>query len=547
MMKRVEAITLPDDTAVQAAESGTKLDAGLLLSRLEESIITGKNPDKVTELIRKESLWRRLNTADRLRWAELAQMAEDPQTTIRILDSLNRENPSCTAAWQQHLELLSIVGPADAFAGLMARARPHLGELNLAAWRSSSHRYAVPEEKDMAVAAGPFERHHHHTGAMLRFLDLFAGRPDCFARQWADRNTQKQGYVPERRSMGLSDLEDHLGGRKTHGIYLMHTDGNVKTAVIDADLNKDLRGKPLTAGERAVVRREAVHLISRMKELSEKAGAVPLVEFSGGKGYHFWYFFKSPASALRVREALKGLARLIAPDLTVFTLEVFPKQDQPGGKGFGNLVKLPLGIHRATGKRSFFMDCKDRAVAAQLDFLASVQHADLQSMTAAWTAGPVAEVVLHPRWKSWAETYPELHNLRTVCAPLSQCMSLCLEGGTLSLREEKILYQTIGFIADGQKLLHYLLSHLTDFNPHLVDFRLSRLRGTPLGCRKIHSLMAYAGPMCRFDRKADYAHPLLHLKGWGESESPPSEKVTNLSSALGRLQTAIIDVERFLK
>lgn len=546
MMKRVETATHPHEAAVQA-ETGSKLDAGLLLSRLEESIITGKTPDRVAELIRKESLWRRLGTADRLRWAELAQMAEDPQTAIRILDSLNRENPSCEAAWQQHLELLSIVGPADAFAGLIARARPHIAESSHAAWRRPSPGRAVMEEKDMTAAAAPFDRHHHHTSAMVRFLDLFAGRPDCFARQWADRNTQKQGYVPEHRPMGLSDLEEHLGGRKTYGIYLMHTDGNVKTAVIDADLNKDLRGKTLDAGERAVVRREALHLISRIKELSEKAGTVPLVEFSGGKGYHFWYFFKSPASAMRVREALNDLARMITPDLTVFSLEVFPKQNQPGGKGFGNLVKLPLGIHRATGKRSILLDCKDRSVTAQLDFLASVKYADPQSMTAVWNAGPAAEVVLHPRWKSWAESYPDLHGLRSVCAPLSQCMSLCLDGGNLSLREEKILYQTIGFLDDGKKLLHYLLSHLTDFNPHLVDFKLSRLRGTPLGCRKIHSLMVYAGPMCRFDRGADYAHPLLHLKGWRESGSPPSEKVTNLSSALGRLQTAIIDVERFLK
>ena len=126
-------------------------------------------------------------------------------------------------------------------------------------------------------------------------------------------------------------------------------------------------------------------------------------------------------------------------------------------------------------------------------------------------------------------------------------MSLCLDGGHLSFREEKILYQTIGFLHDGKRQLHYLLSHLQDFNPHMVDYRISRLRGTPLGCRKIHSLTGYTGSACRFQRKADYPHPLLHLDDWQEPVLPASEKVENLSSALNRLQNAIVQVERFLK
>jgi hypothetical protein len=524
-----------------------KLDAGLLLSRLEESIISGKNRDKAFELIGKESLWRRLNTEDRLRWAELAQMAEAPQTACRIFDSLNRETPSCAVAWEKHLELLSIVGSAEAFAGLIARARPHIGEEGHAVWRNAVRSRTVVEDKDLVAAAAPFDRHHQHSDALVRFLDFFNGRSDCFARQWADRDTRKHGYVPERRPMGAADLEEHLGGKKTYGIYLMQSDGNVKTAVIDADLNKGFRDRALDANERTVVRREATHLISRIKELSKEAGAFPVVEFSGGKGYHFWFFFKEAAAANGIREALHGLAKRIMPDLTAFSLEVFPKQDQPGKKGFGNLVKLPLGIHRATGKRSFFMDCKDRSIPAQLDYLASVGHSDSKSMVAKWTIGTTAEVVVHPRFKSWAEGYPELYRLRTACSPLSQCMSLCLDGRGLSFREEKVLYFTIGFHSDGKRLLHYLLSNLPDYNPHLVDYRLSRLRGTPLGCRKIHDLTAYTGPMCRFECKSKYAHPLLHLDGWREAETPPSEKVTDLSSALTQLQTAIIQVERFLK
>ncbi|MBC2712029.1 MAG: hypothetical protein HGJ94_13910 [Desulfosarcina sp.] len=66
-------------------------------------------------LLQKAALWRRLTPEDRLRWAELAQMAEDTATARSILDSLNREQPSCIDAWQRHLELLSILDLDRAF------------------------------------------------------------------------------------------------------------------------------------------------------------------------------------------------------------------------------------------------------------------------------------------------------------------------------------------------------------------------------------------------------------------------------------------------
>jgi len=523
------------------------LDAGLLLARLETRILKGEQPDQTRALLRKEAFWSRLSPEERLRWAELAQMAEEPATACLVLDSLNREQPSMVEAWQRHLEVLAILSPDKAFAALLARARPHIGEALHARWIKAPRAIAFSEDQDLQAAADPFDRYHHRMAALRRFMDLFAGREDCFARQWADRKENRQGYVPERRAFGPADLDEHLNGRKTYGIYLMRADGRIRTAVIDADLKKELRGRLPDARRRESVRREAVHMISRIKEISHAAGAAPLVEFSGSKGYHFWYFFKEPEASGLVRSALSSMVRQLEPDLTAFNLEVFPKQDHPGGKGFGNLVKLPLGLHRATGKRSFFMDCADRSVDAQLNFLSTVKYSALREMSDYLPGKDPARVVMHPRWKAWAEAYPDLYRLQCACGPLAQVMSLCLDGGALSLREEKILYQTIGFLPDGRRLLHYLMAGLPEYNPHMVDYRFSRLRGTPLGCRRIHELLGFAGPFCRFARSAAYPHPLLHIDGWKEPPVPPSEKAVDLTSALENLHTAILQVQRFMK
>jgi hypothetical protein len=450
-------------------------------------------------------------------------------------------------AWHQHLELLSMTGSREAFAGLLERARPYIGEKGHSQWIQSLRGDRHTDEEDLHAVAAPFDRHHQRMAAVQKFADLFSGRRDCFARQWVDRKAGKQGYVPERRPMTPTNVEEHLSGRKTYGIYLMNAQGLIQTAVIDADLKKELRGQTFDTRTRQRIRRETAHLVSRIKELSEAAGAYPLVEFSGAKGYHFWFFFDVPVQPGPVRIALSRLVQLVEPDLTAFNLEVFPKQDRPGGKGFGNLVKLPLGLHRLTGKRSYFPDCANRSVDAQLGFLPAVKHSDHRKMIACLAEKPAGEVVMHPRWKHWAQAYPELYRLQSACAPLAQVMSLCLDSGRISLREEKILYQTLGFLSDGRKLLHYLIGKLPEYNPHQVDYRLSRLRGTPLGCRRIHSLLGYAGPVCRFTCKAGYLHPLLHIEGWQEPARARAKKSDDLSSALKELQTAILQVERFME
>ena len=95
-------------------------------------------------------------------------------------------------------------------------------------------------------------------------------------------------------------------------------------------------------------------------------------------------------------------------------------------------------------------------------------------------------------------------------------------------------------------LLHLLLADQPEYNPHQVDFKLSRVRGTPLGCSRIHSLLGFTGDMCRFENPKGYAHPLLHLDSKQFQSQPKSEKIENLSSALENLKQSIMVVQQFI-
>lgn len=532
------------DRAVEIAQGP---DLRLVIARLEEGLIRDGDPGKVKMLLSREQVWRGAQAEECLRLARLAQMAGEVDTALQILEHLARSAPGNVGAWNELLDLIFLLGDRTRFAQALAAARSRIGE---EAYRRRAEAIGGWEAKafDSTVTASPFEDLLVRRQAMERYLRLFSGREDCFARQWANRAEGKSGYVPERRPFGPAELEEHLAGRKTYGIYLLQADARVRTAVVDMDLSPRFRTGKLSADDKRLVLRERQYLFARIKELSLQAGAAPLIEFSGGKGFHFWYFFDPAVEAAVARSFLETIRQALAGDISTFGLEVFPKQDSFSGKGLGNLVKLPLGIHRLTGKRSYFIDCADRSNEAQLGFLAGASLTDPARLAAVAASGRRAEVVAHPRLARWAEEFPELSQLEQSCPPLGQVIAVCQGRTSLSLREEKILFHTVGFLPRAKTLLHRLLREQPDYNPHMVDYKISRLRGTPLGCRRIHSLLGYAGDYCRFECAADYPHPLLHLgQGACAADCAKAEKVENLAGAIDGLKAAILQVERFLK
>lgn len=526
------------------------IDYRLFLAALEKRLIEGRETDADRRLLAKPEIWRNMSPAQKLNWANLAQMAGDVDTALAVISAVNAEAPENKAAWKIRMELLQVLDRRRDLVAVLARAKPWVGEQTCNAFVAGLPDDSSREEKkkDMSTALEPFERLHLQRHRIDRYFTLFAGRKDCFARQWADRAEGKVGYVPVRRAMNLGDVEDHLHGRKTYGIYLLDANDAVHVAAVDADLKQAVRGPRISAKMRAQVRREQHYLLSQIKASSRDVGAEPLVEYSGGKGFHFWYFFNPPVPAAAARSFLKGIVDTVAADLSVFSLELFPKQDRRQGKGLGNLIKLPLGVHRGTGKTSFFMDCADRSRDAQLDFLAGVSHVPEKAMKKPGSPDGTKEtLVVHPRFQARASEFPELVALEKKCPPLGQVMAMCRNGRAPCQREERVLYQTIGFLPRAGRLLHYLLKNASEYNPHLVDFRLSRVRGTPLGCKRIHSLLSFMSDFCEFSAVTAYPHPLLHVAGWKmEMAAAHAEKAVNLSGALENLKTAMEQVNRFL-
>jgi hypothetical protein len=160
---------------------------------------------------------------------------------------------------------------------------------------------------------------------------LFQGRRSAFAEQQPNGS-----YHPVRRELTPEDVQRHLDGDWTIGIYLgREEDSKVRCIVWDIDRDGDMRQANAD-----------VFLIRRVLLRAGINSGYFCLEFSGKKGYHAWLFLEEWTDALEARRF-----GLWVMEQAGITCEVYPKGLVALG-GYGTLVKLPLGVHLVTGKRS---------------------------------------------------------------------------------------------------------------------------------------------------------------------------------------------------
>lgn len=247
------------------------------------------------------------------------------------------------------------------------------------------------------------------------FAKHFIARPDVHAQQRANGD-----WFPVESPISMPLLLSHLSGGWSLGHYLLNRDNQVKFLAFDIDLEKanperniwwpmprdynedagewiDFRdGNPRGAWETLQHAPDwlkkfltyqllscATRIMRSAQDLFPQFPVVPA--YSGHKGLHI-YVLTGLIQASDAREAAqiildhtgvfqlsrgnnfyKGIPRLDQnidpwPQLSV---EIFPKQSAVDNKGYGNLMRLPLGRHLVASPdhpypRAFFLDARRR-------------------------------------------------------------------------------------------------------------------------------------------------------------------------------------------
>jgi superfamily II DNA or RNA helicase len=227
------------------------------------------------------------------------------------------------------------------------------------------------------------------------YLSLFRGRTDVYARRWEKEG--KSGYSPaydfdwneflahKRRGGTMTTFEKktaisltpdvirkHLIGQHVIGIYPLLE--NNASYFIAADFD----------GTQAFD--EAKKLVKMCKDVGLPAY---LERSRSGNGAHAWLFFEGKYPVVRSRaimlECVRRALGLSAFDKEVSFDRLFPNQDTQSGKGFGNLIALPLqGTSTEYGNTVFVNPDDLTAFPDQWGFLAKVKRISNRDLDAAF-------------------------------------------------------------------------------------------------------------------------------------------------------------------
>jgi hypothetical protein len=299
----------------------------------------------------------------------------------------------------------------------------------------------------------------------------------------------------------------------------------------------------------------------RLRNVLCSLGFQPLFENSGYKGRHCWVLLDEPETA----DVLHLLGRLLlawqAPLVPAgLHLEFFPKQGSVKGqsKGLGNLIKLPLGIHRRTGRRSQLLDEHGAPLADPLAALRSVSrvsrtavYAALEQLKALDLARPRRDIVPFelpsgdapeaspppaapalppppapaPVWtEADFETDRRVRHLLAECPVLAELRRTVDEHRRLNHEEQLVLIHTLGHLPGGPQAVNYLFDKCIDVGP---EKRMKdRLKGNPVSCpsirKKIPHITRRLACNCTFEFAPDrYPTPVLYLLTLPEEASTP--------------------------
>ncbi|MBT3375843.1 MAG: hypothetical protein HN742_24270 [Lentisphaerae bacterium] len=355
------------------------------------------------------------------------------------------------------------------------------------------------------------------------WVQWFAYGHGSVTRQYVD-SMGRHGYRPASKTLNARYLRDHWEGRHTLAVPVFGKGDHVAFAVIDLDVSRRVLDT-LTQAELQAKRVELLDDALGLVDVAHRAGVDGVIEDSGCKGYHVWFFLRNPVSAKLARHFLAELCRVAGDSPGGTHRELLPGSDTCPPDGNGARIKLPLGIHRLTGTRCGFIN-PDGSSCTPVE--------EQQVVRGRTDAGRMRNAI--EKWTRWqsADQPPRtpqphaplggalnatgLKEVRAGCAVLRALQRKASETHDLSHHERTVLRGILAPLGPaGHGELHRIVRHCRNYDRRLTDRMIGSAGPKPLGCRRIKEILGpfadEVGCACHFKpKKGEYAHPLRHVE-----------------------------------
>lgn len=370
------------------------------------------------------------------------------------------------------------------------------------------------------------------------FLNLFSGRENVYARQWVKKDGQC-GYSPIYEPLTPRIVREHLRGNITVGVYQLRLDNAVNFIAFDVDVSKRMMEKASNDNDMIELLMKMVHETAcKIVDLCKKNDIPVYLEDSGFKGRHCWIFLEQALDA----QIAKSFAEIVAKNIEVpagINIEIFPKQVMQTEKMLGNLIKLPLGIHRRSGRRALFIHEDSSPILDQMNYVSQIKKV---SKIMLFKAGEALKLTIikdkesdKPKFAAFVdeirgevepipsavevrykiEEDPVIDYLFSHCATLAAIYEKAIKQHELSHDEQIVLIYSLGCMDDGHIKVNAVFDKCLNIDEAI--YQKSQQRGNPISCPKIRqripAITRSVDCNCSFSPElGSYPHPLLHLK-----------------------------------
>ncbi|GFR36591.1 non-homologous end-joining DNA ligase LigD [Thermobrachium celere] len=285
-------------------------------------------------------------------------------------------------------------------------------------------------------------------------------------------------YLKINNSIDENIIKNHLNGIIAVSIRLDKINGTSNILVFDIDCNENLE--------------EAYNVAKGIKLVLKDKGYTSYIEFSGKKGYHVWVFFDEFYSLKIINKLADEVVKSV--DTKSCVIETKPKEVVLSESE--NCIKLPLGIHPITKKRSTFIDLEDVNDIVKNTILFDVEK------SSDWIEGI-------------KEKYPEAYKIINNCSVIKKIILLGLNKRNLSHFDRLILLYNFAFIDKGSEFIHYYMSNLDNYSYNITEKYISRAPERPISCKKIKEYLKDTNYVdvceCKFEiSDGFYPTPVLH-------------------------------------
>ena len=438
------------------------------------------------------------------RLAEVLMDENQPHRSAKVWKALVAREPSCPGHYKGWGLALREAGELEQARAVYEDALIQTGDASFKGLlkdfgpASNEERQPPPPTSPNQVVP---ERHH-----LVTFASLFESREGVYARQWVSP-TGETGYTPVEEPLTMKVAENHLIGNITVGVYPVRLDNSVNFIAFDVDIAQHAIRRAITNKKDWETLVQKVHKVACNVVDIGAAHEIPVyLEDSGFKGRHCWIFLEQPIPAGLALQFGASLSQQLTTTPPETNLEIFPKQAWVRRGGLGNLIKLPLGIHRRTGKRALFLKPQGEPYADQMQFLEGIQRcpksailAFLQRYQDKPRNGTHTDNKQPPQRPPRREFSPRREQrsvdvfdlnkeapfqyLISQCLTLNTLVELIHRSAELSSDETRVLIHTIGHLRHGPQIVNELLRRCINADP--IMFMNSRLNGNPMSCPKI--------------------------------------------------------------